>query len=255
MEIDPRVAFERMFGRTGTAARRAERLAEDSSILDSILGDANRLRTRVGPRDRRRLDQYFDDVREIERRIQRTAAANADRVEAIDAPLGVPDSFEEHVGLMFDLLTVAYQADLSRVFTFMMSREASQRTYPQIEIREPHHTLSHHGNDPEKIRLNAKINLYHVEQFARFARKLASLPDGDGTLLDHSLVFYGAGMGNGNAHATDPLPLVGLGGALRGNRHLDSPPKTPAANLWMSVADRFGVHLDTFGNSTAMLTI
>ena len=255
MEIDPRVAFERMFGRTGTAAQRAARMADDRSILDSISGEARRLRTRVGARDRRRLDQYLDDVREIERRIQRTETANGSRVEAIDAPVGVPESFEEHVALMFDLLTVAYQADLTRVFTFMMSREASQRTYPQIEIREPHHTLSHHGNDPEKIRLNAKINLYHVEQFAKFARKLQSLPDGDGTLLDHSLVFYGAGMGNGNAHATDPLPLVALGGGLAGDRHIESAPKTPAANLWIGVADHFGVNLESFGNSSGRIAL
>ena len=255
MEIDPRVAFERLFGRTGTASQRAARMAEDRSILDSISGEAKRLRTKVGTRDRRRLDQYLDDVREIERRIQRTESANGSRVEAIDAPVGVPESFEEHVALMFDLLTVAYQADLTRVFTFMMSREASQRTYPQIEIREPHHTLSHHGNDPEKIRLNAKINVYHVEQFAKFVKKLESLPDGDGTLLDHSLVFYGAGMGNGNAHATDPLPLVAMGGGLPGDRHLQSAPKTPAANLWIGVADHFGVKLESFGNSSGVISL
>jgi hypothetical protein len=230
-------------------------MAEDRSILDSISGEARRLRTQVGARDRRRLDQYLDDVREIERRMQRTESANGQRVEAIDAPVGVPESFEEHVALMFDLLTVAYQADLTRVFTFMMSREASQRTYPQIEIREPHHTLSHHGNDPEKIRLNAKINVYHVEQFAKFVRKLQSLPDGDGTLLDHSLVFYGAGMGNGNAHATDPLPLVAMGGGLEGDRHIQSAPKTPAANLWIGLADHFGVNLDSFGNSSGRINL
>ena len=256
MEIDPRVAFERMFGRTGTAAQRLARMEEDRSILDSIADDARRLRVQLGARDRVRVDQYLDHVREIERRIQRTEALNGGQVTSIDAPLGIPESFEEHVSLMFDLLTVAYQADLTRVFTFMMSREASQRTYPQIEISEPHHTLSHHGNDPEKIRLNAKINVYHVAQFAKFVEKLAATPDGDGTLLDHSLIFYGGGMGNGNAHATDPLPLVALGGgAGKGNRHIRPAPKTPAANLWISVADSFGVRLDTFGNSSGRVEL
>jgi hypothetical protein len=255
MEIDPRVAFERMFGRTGTAAQRAARMDDDRSILDSITDEAQRLRSRVGPRDRRRVDEYLSDVREIERRIQSTERLNGSHLREIDAPAGVPESFEEHVALMFDLLAVAFQADLTRVFTFMMSREASQRTYPQIEIREPHHTLSHHGNDPEKIRLNAKINLYHAEQFAKFVDRMARLPDGDGTLLDHSLIVYGAGMGNGNAHATDPLPLVALGGGIGGDRHVESAPKTPAANLWIGVAEKFGVDLPTFGNSTGRISV
>jgi hypothetical protein len=255
MEIDPRVAFERLFGRAGTAQQRSARLAEDRSILDSIAEDAGSLKRTVGARDRVRLDQYLEHIREIERRIQRSERTNATRETAIDAPLGIPESFEEHVALMFDLLAVAYQADLTRVFTFMMSREASQRTYPQIEVGEPHHTLSHHGNDPEKMRLNAKINLYHAQQFTKFVDRLAAIPDGDGSLLEHSLIFYGAGMGNGNAHATDPLPLVALGNVGKGDRHLQPAPRTPVANLWISIAERFGARLDTFGNSSGRVEL
>jgi hypothetical protein len=256
MEINPRIAFERMFGRAGTAAQRVERMQEDRSILDSITGDAARLRLKVGPRDRVRIDEYLEQVREIERRIQRTETLNRSEQASIDAPAGIPESLEEHVKLMFDLLIVAYQADLTRVFTFMMAREASQRTYPQIEVREPHHTLSHHGNDPRKMESNAKINLFHVSLFAPFVEKLRNTPDGDGSLLDHSLIFYGSGMGDGNAHATDPLPLVALGGgAGKGQRHILPAPKTPAANLWISVADNFGARLESFGNSNGRVDL
>jgi len=157
---------------------------------------------------------------------------------------------------MFDLQLIAYQSDLTRVVTYMLSREASQRTYPQIDVDEPHHTLSHHGNDPAKKARNAKINLYHAQQFAKFVTKMKATPDGDGTLLDHSLIFYGAGMGDGNAHATDPLPLVAVGGlAGRGNRHLLQNPKTPVANLWLGVADKFGVNIDHLGNSDGVISL
>jgi hypothetical protein len=256
MEIDPRAAFERMFGRAGTAAQRAARMQEDRSILDSISEDASRLRVRLGTRDRARVDDYLDHIREVERRIQQAETLNSNRTASIDAPAGIPESFEDHVALMCELLTVAWQADLTRVFTFMMSREASQRTYPQIGVPEPHHTLSHHGNDPRKMESNAKINVLHVEQFVKFLNKLDATPDGDGSLLDHSLLFYGGGMGDGNAHATDPLPLVAVGGgAGKGHRHILPAPKTPVANLWISVADSFGAQLDHFGNSNGRVDL
>jgi hypothetical protein len=157
---------------------------------------------------------------------------------------------------MFELQAIAYQADITRVVTFMLSREASQRTYPQIEVTEPHHTISHHANDPQKKAMNARINLYHMQQFAKFVEKLRTTPDGDGSLLDHSLIFYGAGMGDGNAHATDPLPLVAVGGlAGAGQRHLLQAPKTPVANLWIGIADKFGVNVDHLGNSNGVVTI
>jgi hypothetical protein len=256
MEINPRVVFERMFGRPGTAAQRRARRRRNQSVLDSIADDAHALQQDLGPQDRARLDEYLEYVREIERRIQRAEAQGATAVTNLDAPLGIPEAFEEHVALMFDLLAVAYQADITRVFTFMMSREASQRTYPQVDVTEPHHTISHHGNDPEKLRANTRINVYHAERFAKFVQKLHSTPDGDGTLLDHSLVFYGAGMGNGNAHATDPLPLVAVGGGVGvGHRHILPAPRTPVGNLWVDVADKFGVHIESLGESNGRLEL
>jgi hypothetical protein len=256
MEINPRVVFERMFGRTGSSAQRQERQAEDRSILDSVSEEAAHLRPALGPRDRARLNDYLDDIREIEQRIARRPSQAGSAEVNMDAPQGIPESFEEHAALMFDLQRVAYQTDMTRVVTFMLSREASQRTYPQIDVREPHHTISHHGNDPQKKAMNSRINLYHVQQFAKFIEKLRSTPDGDGSLLDHSLIFYGAGMGDGNAHATDPLPLVALGGlAGSGNRHLLEKPKTPVANLWRGVASKFGMNIDHLGNSDGVISL
>lgn len=256
MEINPRVAFERMFGRAGTSEQRKQHEAEDQSILDSVTGDVARLKSSLGTRDKARLDDYLGYIRELEQRIARAEKKNGEAAVAMDAPEGIPESFEEHAALMFELQLVAYQSDITRVVTFMLSREASQRTYPQIGVGEPHHTISHHGGDPVKKAQNAKINLYHVQQFAKFVEKMKNTPDGDGSLLDHSLIFYGAGMGDGNAHATDPLPLVAVGGlAGKGHRHLLQSPKTPVANLWMGVAGKFGVNLDHLGNSDGVITL
>jgi hypothetical protein len=256
MEINPRVMFERMFGRPGTAAQRRQRMKRNKSVLDSIADDASALQRDLGAHDRARLAEYLEYIREIERRIARTEAQNSNNVTTIDAPLGIPESFEEHVALMFDLLAVAYQADITRVFTFMMSREASQRTYPQVDVDEPHHTISHHGNDPEKMARNARINIFHAQQFGKFVEKLHKTPDGDGSLLDHALVFYGAGMGNGNAHATDPLPLVAVGGGVgTGNRHILPAPRTPVGNLWVDIAHKFGAPIDSLGASTGRLEL
>ncbi len=256
MEINPRVAFERLFGRAGSSAQRQAHQAEDESILDSVTDEATHLRSELGPRDRARLGDYLDHIREIEQRIARRQKRKDTEEVTMDAPEGIPESFEEHAALMFELQTVAYQADMTRVVTFMMCREASQRTYPQIDVDQPHHTISHHGNDPDKIAKNARINLYHVQQFAKFVEKLRATPDGDGSLLDHSLIFYGAGMGDGNAHATDPLPLVAVGGlAGRGHRHLLQKPKTPVANLWLGVADQFGINIEHLGNSDGVISL
>jgi hypothetical protein len=251
MEINPRTAFERLFGDGGSASERRAQLLEDKSILDAILSDARALRTRLGAGDRVRLGNYLDDVREIERRIQRAEAQNGADVTLIDKPLATPDSFEDHTRLMFDLLGLAYEADLTRVFTFMMSREASQRTFPQIGVPDPWHVVSHHGEQAEKIARNAKVNVLCLELFAGFLEKLRSTRDGDGTLLDHSLVFYGSGMGNPNVHATDPLPMVAVGGGSgRGNRHVALKQRTEIGNLWLTVANNFGSPLDRFGEST-----
>ena len=258
MEINPRVVFERMFGRAGTPAQRLARLRNDRSILDSITAETARLKRELGEGDRGRLDEYLDNIREIERRIERTEARNGADVTTLDAPIGVPESYEEHVGLMFDLLSVAYQADLTRVFTFMMARELSNRTYTNLELSEPHHAISHHGNDPAKVAAHTKINTYHVGLFAKFLETLRSTPDGDGSLLDHSLIFYGGGMGEGNGHSPYPMSVIAVGGdagsgndndKLKGNRHIVAADRTPIANYWLSVANRFGCAIDSLGES------
>ena len=249
MDINPRVVFERMFDGGATAAQRASRMREQRSLLDSISDEANRLQVGLGTRDRVRVSDYLENIREIERRLQRAEAHTSGDV-TFDAPVGVPDSFEEHVGLMFELLALAYQADVTRVFSFMLSRELSQRTYPQIGVTEQHHSVSHHGNDAQKIAQNVKVNTYHATLFAKFIEKLKSTPDGDGSLLDHSLIIYGGGMGNPNPHASDPLPVVAIGGAVgRGHRHVQVPTRTPVGNLWLSIAGKYGSQLETFGDS------
>jgi hypothetical protein len=256
MEINPRVVFERLFGRPGTPAERAARLRRNRSILDVVAAETDDLERGLGARDRVRLGEYLDNIREIERRIERSEAHSAVNVGSFELPAGVPDSFEEHLALMYELLTLAYQADLTRVFTFMSDRELSQRTYPQIGVNEQHHTVSHHGNVPENIAKVAAINTYHVTLFAKFLEKLRSTPDGDGSLLDHSLIVYGCGMGNPNQHASDPLPLVAIGGGLgRGDRHLQLAPKTPVGNLWVSVAHQYGSAIDALGESNGTVDL
>jgi hypothetical protein len=251
METNPRAVFERLFGAAGTAAQRQERIAKERSILDSVVDEASTLQSGLGARDRARLTDYLDNLREIERRIQRQEAHSASSVAAPDAPIGVPDSFDEHVAILFDLLAVAYQADITRVFTFMMSRELSQRTYPQIGVTEQHHSVSHHLNKPEKMAQCVKINTYYASMYAKFLQKLKSTPDGDGSLLDHSLLIYGAGMADSNVHATDPLPVIAIGGGVgTGHRHIELPTRTPVGNFWANVAEKFGKPTDRFGDST-----
>jgi hypothetical protein len=251
MEINPRTAFERLFGDGGSAEQRRAQILEDKSILDAILSESRTLHARLGANDRVKLGNYLDNVREIERRIQQIEAKNSDDVTLVAKPLSTPESFEEHTALMFDLLVMAYQADLTRVFTFMMSREASQRTFPQIGVPDPWHVVSHHGEQPEKIARNAKVNVLCLQLFAGFLEKLRAIPNGDGTMLDQSLIFYGSGMGNPNVHATDPLPMIAVGGAGgRGNRHVVLSKKTEIGNLWLSVANQFGGSMDKFGEST-----
>jgi len=251
MEINPRAVFERLFGAAGSAADRKARTEKERSILDSIVDEAGTLQRGLGPRDRIRLGDYLDNLREIERRIQRQEARSATQVDAPDAPIGVPDSFDEHVALLFDLLAVAYQADITRVFTFMMSRELSQRTYPQIGVTEQHHSVSHHLNKPDKMAQVVKINTYYARMYAKFLEKLRSTPDGDGSLLDHSLIIYGAGMGDSNVHASDPLPLIAIGGGVgTGHRHIQLPTRTPVGDFWLNVAEKFGKPMDRFGDNT-----
>jgi hypothetical protein len=258
MEINPRVAFERMFGRAGDGRQRLARMRENRSILDSITAEAQKLQRRLSPQDRTRLDEYMGTVREIERRIEKTEARNATTVTNISAPIGVPEAFEDHAGLMFDLMVVAYQSDLTRVSTFMMAREASQRTYPVLAIPETHHDVSHHGNQPEKMALHAKIDTHFASLFAAFLDKLRNSPDGDGSVLDHSLIVFGAGMSDGQAHSAYPLPLAAIGGAsrkIKGNRFLVAKEWTPVANFWLGVAGTFGSPLERFGESTGRVEL
>jgi hypothetical protein len=258
MEINPRVAFERMFGRAGDAGQRLARMRENRSILDSIADEARQLQRKLGPQDRTRLDEYMGTVREIERRIEKTESRNATSVASVAAPVGVPEAFEDHAALMFDLMAVAYQSDLTRVATFMMAREASQRTYPLLAIPETHHDVSHHGNQPEKMALHAKIDTHFASLFAAFIDKLRHSPDGDGSVLDHSLIVFGAGMSDGQAHSAYPLPLAAIGGAsrtIKGNRFLLANEWTPVANFWLGVAGMFGSPLERFGESTGRVEL
>ncbi|HVY66062.1 MAG TPA: DUF1552 domain-containing protein [Gammaproteobacteria bacterium] len=254
MEINPRVAFERMFGRAGTAEQRLRRSAENRSILDSVADEARSLSRSVSAPDRTRIEDYMENVREIERRIQKTVARGSTSADAMTAPVGIPESFEEHMRMMFDLLVVAYQADMTRVFTFMTGREASQRTYPGLGMKETHHDTSHHGGNPEKMAQHAKINTLFISLFAEFLDKLRKSPDGQGSLLDHSLIAYGHGMSDGQAHSAYPLAFAAIGGAggkVRGNRYLKAPEWSPIANLWLGVAGLFGSPIERIGESNA----
>jgi hypothetical protein len=257
METNPRVAFERLFGSSGTPEERAARMRTRQSILDSIREDLSDLERSLGPGDRVRVSEFLDNVREIERRIQRAESANSTRVAAVDAPLGIPESYDEHASLMFDLIAASLQSDLTRVFTFMLARELSNLAYPDIGVKEAHHSISHHGNNPSKIAAHSKVGTYHTQLFGAFVEKLKNARDGDASLLDQSQVVFGGGMGNGNAHAATPLPLVlvGRAGGIRGGRHLVAAERTPIANLWLSVANSFDCDLDSFGESTGPLEL
>jgi hypothetical protein len=259
MEINPRVTFERMFGRAGSSTQRLERMKTDRSILDSVKNDVKDLENGLGPRDRVRLNDYLDNVREIEQRIQRAEKQATTDVPVPNAPIGVPESFEEHVALQFDLLALAYEANITKVFTFMMSRDASQRVYPNIGVNEPHHSMSHHGNNPEKLSNLVKLNTYHMSLFAKFLEKLKSTPDGDGSLLDHSLILYGSGMSESDTHSRLNVPAAILGGGaglVKGNRHIQAPKETPLANLMLDFANKFGCEIDKFGTlSTGRLEV
>jgi hypothetical protein len=256
MEINPRTAFERLFGDGASDAERRRILAEDRSVLDAITAEARALRARLGAGDRARVSDYLDNVREIEQRIQRTEGQQRVHVELGDKPLGIPDAFADHTMLMFDLIAMAFRADLTRVFTFMMSREGSQRTFANIGLPDPWHVTSHHGEQPERIARNAKINVFCLDLVGRFVERLRTERDGDGTLLESSLLFYGSGMGNSNTHATDPLPMLAFGGgAGQGSRHVVLREKTEIGNLWLTVANRFGAPLERFGESDGTVEV
>jgi hypothetical protein len=258
MEINPRMVFERLFGGGGTREDRLARMRMDRSLLDFVADDLRDVQAGIGPRDRVRLDQYLTHVREIERRIQRAEQQAESLLSVPNAPVGVPESFEEHVTLLFDLLAIAFQADLTRVFTFMLGRELSQRTYPDIGVTEPHHSISHHGNRQPAIEAHATVNTYHVTLFARFIERLRSIPDGEGSLLDQSLILYGSGMGNGNVHSADLLPTLVVGraaGSVQGGRHIVGGALTPNADLLISMAEKLDVGLERFGGNKGRIPL
>jgi hypothetical protein len=256
-EAHPRIVFENLFGEGGSIAERRAALRKKASLLDSFNDDIARLQRDLGPGDRARVDNYLETVREVERRIQKAEADTKDNpLPDLDRPVGVPAAYADHARLMFDLQVLALQGDVTRVVTFQLARETSNRTYPEIGVPDPHHPLSHHGNDPAKIARMAKINQFHVSLFAEFLAKLKATPEGDGTLLDHSLYLYGSGIGNPNVHDHTNLPILVAGGAasgVKGGRHIKYAKPTPLANLHLTLLDKVGVHLDSFADSTGKL--
>jgi hypothetical protein len=258
MENNPRVVFERLFGDVGSTEPKARlaRLQRDRSVLDSVTKAAADLGRGLGPTDRARIDEYLDGVRGIETRIQKAEEQSATQLPVVTQPSGVPASFEEYARLMFDLQVLAYQVDLTRVITFMIGREFSGRSYPEVGVSEAHHPLSHHQYDPEKVAAMAKINLYHVSLFTYYLEKLRATPDGDGSLLDHVLLVYGAGMSDSNSHDPNNLPILVAGGndLIGKGRHLKYAGDA-AANLLVTIADKLGVHVDRVGTSTGELQL
>jgi hypothetical protein len=252
-EAHPRLVFEMLFGEGGSKADRQAALRRRASLLDFVKDDIDRLGRTLGPADRAKVSQYLDAVRDVERRIQTAERGVKDNpLPDLERPVGVPTSYAEHARLMFDLQVLAMQGDVTRVITFQLARETSNRTYPEIGVPDPHHPLSHHGNDPAKIARMAKINQFHVSLFAEFLAKLAATKEGNGTLLDNSLILYGSGMGNPNVHDHINLPIVVAGGAaggMKGGRHLRFDKAVPLANLHLTLLDKAGVRIDKFGDS------
>jgi hypothetical protein len=260
MENRPRVVFERLFGDSESTdpAVRLRWIQENRSILDSVTAKAARLRADLGHGDQIKLGEYLEAIRDVERRIQ-TAEEQSDReLPTLERPAGIPDTFTDHAKLMFDMQVLAYQTDLTRVSTFMLGREFGGRTYREIGIPDGYHALTHHQYKQDKIDKVIKINIYHAQHVAYFLDKLASTPDGDGSLLDHTMILYGAGLSDANSHLHDNLPNVVLGGAkgqLKGGRHLRYPPDTPMANLFLTMFEMMGIHQDSFGDSTGRLSL
>jgi hypothetical protein len=260
MDWNPRTVFENLFGDSGSTNRaaRTERLEEHQSILDSVTGKIADLKRELGPQDQNKLDEFSDAVRDVERRIQRAEEQSNIELPAMDQPLGAPPVFEDHLALMLDLQLLALRSDLTRVVSFMLSKEQSPRPYPQIGVPEAHHPLSHHNNDPDLVARMSKINRYHAQLFSGYLAKLRATPDGDGSLLDHMIILYGAGISNSNAHSGDNLPLMLVGGGagrLKGGRHLKYPNKPSQANLLMTIMDKMGYPVEKVGGSNGKLPI
>jgi hypothetical protein len=258
MENNPQVVFERLFGDGSTAQERAARREQARSLLDSIMGEVSSLQRTLPASDRSRLDRYLTDVREVERRIALAGQQIPTSLKLPDAPTGIPDDFDVHIKLMFDLQVLAWQADVTRVTTLMFAKEVSNAVYPASGVREPFHNLSHHSNVPDNLVRLTQLNQYHARTFAYLLEKLRNSPDGEGTLLDHSLVLYGSGMSNSNQHDHDPLPIVVAGGAsgkVKGGRHIKAAAKTPLSNLLLAMLHKLDVPAESFGDSTGVVEI
>jgi hypothetical protein len=258
MENNPRAVFERLFGASDStdAATRAARLAQDRSILDFVTAEVAALQRTLGAGDKGKLTEYLEAVRDVERRIQTAERQRTRELPVVAQPMGIPETFDAHAKLMYDLLALAYQCDLTRVATFMIGKEVSGRSYPEIGVPDGHHACSHHQNDPVKLAKLAKINRYHIQHFTYFLEKLRATPDGDGSLLDHSVFVYGSGISDGNIHFHLDLPMVVVGGGagtLHGGRHLKYASDTPLSNLYVALLDKLGLPLDQFGDSTGQL--
>ena len=254
-ENDPRVIFERLFGSSDSTDRnvRATRLQQDRSILDSITDRVHALQRRLGPADKTKVNDYLESLRAVERQIQKAEEQSSRELPEVDRPVGVPGTFDEHVALLYDLQVLAYQCDLTRVITFMYGREQSARTYPQLGVPDPHHQITHHANDPEKLEKCTKIQVHHVTLFASYLEKLQNISDGDGSLLDSMVILFGSGLSNSDRHTHGPLPTVVVGGrssSIKGGRHLLYPEGTPLTNLHITLLDKVGVPVDRFGDST-----
>ncbi len=258
MGINPRVTFERMFGETGSARKRLSNLKLKQSVLDSIAEEAANMQRRLGAADNAILDEYLTNVRDVEQQLDRMETRSGAVPEGTSAPTGIPDTFDEHMTVTYDLMRLAFQGDISRVFTFMVGHEGSSRSYSHIGIPEPHHPVSHHADNPENIERYAKVTTYHSVKLAEFIGKLQATPDGDGTLLDRSVIYYGSGMSNGNAHDRNNAPVLLMGGAngrLKGNRHIAVENKEPTANLLLGIADLANVEVEQIGHSTGRLVL
>jgi hypothetical protein len=256
--VNPRVTFERIFGESGSTARRAANMRRKQSLLDSVIEETTRMRKQLGPADGRILDEFLTNIRDVEQQLDRMDARAAAVPEGAVAPLGLPDNVDDHLTVTYNLMLLAFQADISRVFTFMVAHEGSGRSYAHIGIPEPHHPVSHHGDTAEGIAKYGKLTTYHVTKLAEFVEKLKATPDGDGNLLDRSLIYFGSGMGNGNAHDRNNPPVLMLGGAngkLKGNRAIKVENKEPTANLLLTMSDMAGAEVEKIGRSTGRLSL
>ena len=260
MEYNPRAVFERLFGTSDStdAKTRLADMRRGKSLLDSVSSDMVKLKKRVGPGDQAKLDEYVDAVRDVERRVERAEQQSGRELPSVEQPAGIPTEFKDYTKLMFDLNVLALQADLTRISTFMVGRELSVRTFPEIGVPEQHHGLSHHQDQIEKLEKQAKLNVYHLQLFTHFLERLASTPDGEGSLLDHTLMLYGSGMSNSNLHLPYDVPTIVFGGStfgIKGGRHVRHPKGTPLTNLQLSLLDKMGVPAERFGDSTGRLEI